>query len=102
MTWSDYLAAFFAGVLLANAVPHFVQGISGNRFPTPFARPPGRGLSSPLVNVVWALFNLFVGYLLFRGGRVAGGHAPVLVVFFAGIAAISTMMSIHFQKKEPR
>jgi uncharacterized membrane protein len=102
MTWSDYLAAFFAGVLLANAVPHFVQGISGNRFPTPFARPPGRGLSSPLVNVVWALFNLFVGYLLFRGGRVAGGHDPVLVVFFAGIAAISTMMSIHFQKKEPR
>ena len=43
MPWYDYLAAFFAGAFLANVVPHFTYGISGNRFPTPFAHPPGRG-----------------------------------------------------------
>jgi hypothetical protein len=39
--WYDYIASFFAGMFLANAVPHFVHGISGDRFPTPFAHPPG-------------------------------------------------------------
>ena len=57
MIWYHYVACFFAGIFLANAVPHFVKGICGDRFPTPFAKPPGKGLSSPLVNVLWALVN---------------------------------------------
>ena len=69
MNWYDYFACFFAGAFLANAVPHFVHGISGDRFPTPFAHPSGKGLSSPTVNVVWALFNLIVGYFLFSGRK---------------------------------
>jgi hypothetical protein len=52
MNWYNYVACFFAGAFLANVVPHFFHGISGDRFPTPFARPPGRALSSPTVNVV--------------------------------------------------
>ena len=87
-------------MFLANVVPHFVHGVSGDRFPTPFARPPGKGLSSPTVNVVWALGNLAVGYVLFRAGRVSGGGDFALVVFFAGIAAISIMASVQFAKKE--
>jgi hypothetical protein len=69
VNWFDYIAGFLAGMFLANVVPHFVHGISGNRFPTPFAYPPGKGLSLPTVNVVWALFNLVVGYILFRVGE---------------------------------
>jgi hypothetical protein len=99
VNWYDYIACFFAGMLLANAVPHFVHGISGDRFPTPFARPPGQGLSSPTVNVVWALFNLAAGYVLFRVGRVSSGDDLALVIFFAGIVVISTMSSVLFRKK---
>ena len=102
MNWYDYIACFFAGMFLANAVPHFVHGISGDRFPTPFARPPGRGLSSPTVNVVWALLNLLAGYILFRIEKVWSGDYIVLVVFFAGVVAISTWLSFHFTKKNPR
>jgi hypothetical protein len=102
MNWHDYLAAFFAGAFLANTVPHFVHGISGDPFPSPFADPPGRGLSSPTVNVLWALFNLVFGYLLFRIGKVSSGDDSVLVVFFAGIAAISIMASVQFSKKHSR
>jgi len=87
-------------MFLANVVPHFVHGISGDRFPTPFAHPPGKGLSSPTVNVVWALANLVVGYLLFRVGKVSGGNDSALVAFFLGVAAISTMMSVRFAKKQ--
>ena len=99
MNWYHYIACFFAGVFLANVVPHLVHGISGDRFPTPFAKPPGKGLSSPSVNVVWALFNLVIGFVLLQAGKVASGDHLALVVFFAGIAALSIMSSISFQTK---
>ncbi len=99
MPWYDYIACFFAGMFLANVVPHFVHGISGDRFPTPFAKPPGKGLSSPTLNVVWALFNLAVGYILFRVGKVSTGDYTVLLIFFAGVAVLSTMSSVRFAEK---
>jgi len=64
MHWYFYLAYFFGGAFLVNAVPHFVNGVSGRPFPTPFATPPGRGLSSPRLNVLWGTLNLAIGYLL--------------------------------------
>ena len=99
MNWFNYVAAFFAGIFLTNFVPHFVHGISGDRFPTPFANPPGKGLSSPTLNVVWSLFNLLLGYLLFRLGGVASGGDPALLTFFAGIAVISIGSSLQFVHK---
>lgn len=100
MNWYEYIACFFAGMFLANAVPHFVQGVCGNHFPTPFARPPGKGLSSPTVNVIWALFNLLVGYLLFRVGKVSSSDNLALVIFFAGIAFISLTSGLIFAQKQ--
>ncbi len=99
MIWYDYVACFFAGMFLANSVPHFVNGISGDRFPTPFARPPGKGLSSPTVNVIWGLFNLAVGCVLFRVGKVSSGDNAALLIFFVGVAAISIAMSVQFANK---
>ncbi len=96
MNWYEYLECFFAGAFLANVVPHFVQGISGNRFPTPFANPPGKGLSSPVVNTAWALLNLVVGAILFHLGKAATGGIGALVVLFAGIAVLSLLMSVRF------
>jgi hypothetical protein len=100
VNWYNYIACFFAGMFLANFVPHFVHGISGDRFPTPFAHPPGKGLSSSTVNVVWALFNLLVGYMLFGLGKVASGDDLALVIFFGGIAAISSILSVRFASKQ--
>jgi hypothetical protein len=102
VNWYDYIACFFAGAFLTNVVPHFVHGISGDRFPTPFAKPPGKGLSSPTVNVLWALLNLVIGYILFRVGKVASGNDLALVIFFAGIAALSIPSSASFAKKDAR
>ena len=82
-------------------VPHFVQGISGNRFPSPFSNPPGKGLSSPIVNVVWGLGNLAIGYLLFRAGRVSQTNKWNLLVFFVGFACMSVQLSIAFVDKDP-
>jgi hypothetical protein len=64
MEWIHYLAYFGAGAFLINAVPHLVSGVMGRPFQSPFAKPPGEGLSSSTVNVLWGFFNLAVGYTL--------------------------------------
>ena len=64
MHWFDYLSYFLGGAFLANSIPHIVNGISGRPFQSPFAKPPGEGLSSSTVNVVWGYVNLAVAYLL--------------------------------------
>jgi hypothetical protein len=95
-----YLCAFFAGLFLANAVPHFVHGISGNKFPSPFAKPPGKGLSSATVNVIWGLFNAIVGTILFIHSAIKAETTWLWVTFFVGVTLISIPMSIRFSKKE--
>jgi hypothetical protein len=102
MTWYHYIACFFAGIFLTNLVPHFIHGISGDRFPTPFAKPPGKGLSPPTVNVLWALFNLVIGYLLFQAGRISPGDRLSLVLFFAGIAVMGIVGSRSFAAKHAK
>jgi hypothetical protein len=64
MLWFHFVAYFFAGAFFANFVPHFVSGVLGRRFPTPFASPPFRGLSSSRVNILYGVCNLAVAYTL--------------------------------------
>ena len=93
MVWYAYLAYFFAGVFLANGVPHFVHGISGKRFQSPFASPPGVGESSPLVNVIWGLVNFIIGFvLIFEVGNFAFGFT--LASLMAGLGAIITALAL--------
>ena len=99
MKWYNYVACFFAGMFIANTVPHFIHGISGDTFPTPFANPPGKGPSSPTINVLWGLLNLVFGYLLYRGGKISNSNKWSIVVFFIGIVVMSVMLSIAFVDK---
>ena len=62
--WLHDLAYGFGGAFLANAVPHYVSGMMGRPFQSPFAKPSGKGLSSSTVNVVWGFTNLALAYLL--------------------------------------
>ena len=64
MPWLQYVSWFFGGAFVTNAIPHFVSGLMGRAFQSPFAKPPGEGLSSSTVNVLWGSFNLVVGYLM--------------------------------------
>ena len=64
MSFLVYLAHATGMCFLVNGIPHFVQGVSGNKFQSPFASPPGVGESSAVVNVLWGSFNFAVGFLL--------------------------------------
>ena len=69
MEWISCTSYFFGGAFLTNAIPHVVSGLMGRPFQSPFAKPPGKGLSSSTVNVLWGWFNMAIGYLLiFRVG----------------------------------
>jgi hypothetical protein len=84
-------------MFLGNAVPHWAAAVLGRAFQSPFAKPPGEGLSSSTVNIVWAAFNLVVAYvLLFQVGRFdlhdAASVGPALI----GAFLISLFCSRHF------
>jgi hypothetical protein len=97
MRWYHYVAYFFGGMFLANALPHLGNGISGHAFQSPFARPPGEGLSSSTVNVLWGLFNLAVGYLLAcRVGDFNLRKTPHVLVLGAGILVQAVMLARVF------
>ena len=64
MSWYFYVLEFVSGLLLTNGVPHFVEGVCGNRFQSPFGYPPGIGESSPLSNTLWGFANLAAGFVL--------------------------------------
>jgi hypothetical protein len=68
MTLIHDLSYFLGAAFLTNAVPHFVSGVMGRPFQSPFATPRGEGLSSSTVNVLWGFLNLAIGYVLI--GRV--------------------------------
>jgi len=52
MKWLHLLAMLFSGAFLGNSIPHLTAGLRGERFPSPFASPPGKGKSSSVVNVL--------------------------------------------------
>jgi hypothetical protein len=97
MRWYHYVAYFFGGALVANAVPHFVNGISGRPFQSPFASPPGQGLSSATVNVLWGSFNLAVGYVLVcRVGSFELRQTRHVVVLGLGMLTMAVMLARAF------
>jgi len=97
MEWIHYSSYFFGGIFLANAVPHWVSGITGHPFQTPFAKPPGEGLSSSTVNVLWGFFNLVVGYVLVcRVGSFDLHSTCHVAALLLGGLLLSLPMARHF------
>lgn len=90
-----YALLVLAGALLCNCVPHLASGLRGEAFPTPFASPPGKGLSPPVINFVWGAANLLIGISLLprlddadpRLGRLA---------LLVGFLVIGLHLSRHF------
>jgi hypothetical protein len=97
MPWYNYVLEFLSGLLLTNGVPHFVQGVSGHRFQSPFASPHGVGESSPLVNALWGFANLALGFILLWCFRPQGPEAAVgWILIGSSVLLAAVLLSIHF------
>jgi hypothetical protein len=94
MPWHNVAVYFLGGMFLANFFPHFIAGMSGVRFYTPFATPPFRGLSSPIVNILYALFNLAMAYVLLVAiGGLELQRVPHVAVSAAGFGLASIFIA---------
>lgn len=99
MNWLPLISYFFGGTLAANAIPHFVAGTMGRAFQSPFAKPPGKGLSSSTVNVLWGFFNAVLAYLLVA--QVGDFHVRSwahILAFGLGALLISLFSARNFGK----
>jgi hypothetical protein len=95
MTWYTFLAYFFAGAFLANGIPHFIHGISGKKFQTPFAKPMAKGESSPAVNVIWGVVNFLIGYaLVFGVGQFQFGFSLAALMLVLGGIVMSVVLAL--------
>jgi len=68
-------------------------------FPSPFAKPPGVGLSGPVPNLVWSAANLAAGALLLRGQN---GLRTERVVMVASGAAAAVGLTAYFRSLDVR
>ncbi len=93
----SYVAYFFAGAFLVNSIPHLAAGVRGEPFPSPFAKPPGLGLSSPTVNVAWGTLNLVIGAILLARNPVWPGFNLPFAVFILAFLVLGLFTASHFQ-----
>ncbi|MES1937509.1 hypothetical protein [Salinisphaera hydrothermalis] len=97
MTWLYLVSYFFGGFFMANAIPHLVSGMMGRPFQTPFAKPPGEGLSSSTLNVLWGFFNAVIAYVLVcRVGDFGLKNTGDVLVCGAGALLIALFSARHF------
>lgn len=92
-SWKHYLAAFGAGFMLADTVPHYVSGVLGQDFPSFLGDPPGVGLAGPVVNVSFSLLYLFIGYVLLRASRVGFKDNKGMFALFMGIVSAGLLVA---------
>ena len=97
MDWVYLVSYFFGGAFLSNAIPHFASGSMGRPFQSPFAKPPGEGLSSSTVNVAWGAFNLAVAYVLICRVGDFNLHSTVhVIVLGLGFLLMGIFAGRHF------
>ena len=95
-----------AGAFAANAIPHLVKGITGERHMTPFAR-----RSSPAVNVAWGFANVLVALLVlqlasrrevFALPGAAELVGPRLFAFLAGALLTALALALFWSNPNAR
>jgi hypothetical protein len=97
MNWPQEIAYFFGGVFLANALPHYIAGLMGRAFQSPFAKPPGEGYSTSVVNVIWGFLNLIAAYyLLVRVGNFDLHNNAHVGALGLGMFLIALYTARHF------
>jgi hypothetical protein len=104
MPWFFYIAHFIAGFLLVNSIPHFVNGISGRRFVSPFGSPPGRGESSAVSNVLWGGLNMVAAFAILWWMPIARPFEILdvlvfAVAFFLGAVVLANNFSQRYSRE---
>ncbi|HEY3948109.1 hypothetical protein [Phenylobacterium sp.] len=91
------IAYFFGGAFAINAVPHLVAGLQGRPMQSPFAKPPGQGLSTARTNAIWGAANLAAAWLLLAQVGAFDIRSPEhFACAFAGGFLLAFALAQHF------
>lgn len=90
-----YALLVLAGALLCNCIPHLAAGLRGEAFPTPFATPPGKGRSPPVINFVWGAGNLLFGVQALTMNLDAADPRLGRLALLAGFIGLGLYLSNH-------
>lgn len=92
--WWHYLVAIPTAAFLINGLPHFLHGVSGKKFTSPFVGGPPN-LDSAVRNVIWGAGNLIVGGVLLW--TIRDGLGDFWLVLELVILMVATAMLLgHF------
>src|ERR1044072_3246552 len=94
--WYHFIVAFLVGVFGTNVLPHFIKGITGSYFPTPFANPPGKGLSPPILNVTWACINLLLASSIFYFAKIGQRKKTIWIGILIGSLCMAFYLANYF------
>jgi hypothetical protein len=97
MPFSAYIAHFIAAAILTNGIPHFISGVCGRPFRTPFVRMTGEATSPPVVNVVWGWANFLVAFVIFANiGPLYIGTPGDTIFVAAGMLIMGVILATIF------
>lgn len=97
------ILAFFAGLLFANGIPHFVNGISGKEFHNPSLHRVVPKVPSPLFNVIWGLFNFVMAAILSAIKPELHFSFNIRFLWFCtGFAFAAIGLSIYFSARKEK
>lgn len=95
MSYWAYVLFIVAGIFAANGVPHFVKGITGEKFRTPFGVS-----SSAMINVVWGSVNFAVSAIILHYLAIDNHHViRESVLFAAGAFVIALLLANTWSAK---
>jgi len=108
----EFITYFISGALVANSVPHIVNGTSGRKFPekSPFKKtshgesPFERVFFSPIVNVLWGVCNISIGFVVANSvGTFRVGLTADVFIFMSGFTATAVFLAwnigkVHYKK----
>lgn len=91
--WQSYVFGFLAGAFTANGVPHFIKGVTGQKYQTPFGKP-----SSAAVNVVWGWLNFMIAAVCLHFAHVYSYPYIAFTMFSVGVLLKSLGSAILWSK----
>ncbi|MFI3266472.1 MAG: hypothetical protein R3Y15_04900 [Rikenellaceae bacterium] len=99
---TDFIIAFAFGFFATNSLPHIIPGVHGKPFYSPFAKPPVKGKSSAVVNVLWGFTNIVIAYILFVATDINLRDYTQGAGFLLGILVTSLTLAITFGANNKR
>ena len=92
------IRSFFVGVLLANSIPHFIHGVSGENFPAPFGYLLGPGIPTVISNVIWGIINFTIAYYFYMSLNERRFEKSFRILILSGFTVTSIVLSIIFSR----